>query len=329
MTIQLYRWSSEDQIDQLKEYLARNGPSTSTILGFLLQTGLYPSVDPIVPEIWTSHSDPLNTNDVVVWIVDRGKCSLRTLVSSKIHLDKAPMDHENVIKARAGEFNFDKPLFLHEKDEALYQLSLHVYESVLRHFFSRNYTLDDEIKLEEAGLLWTPVFRKLLDMELLSNCFIFVRQASLPLPPIQLPEGASMDRLHTKEDVMLTRNRNKILFDADYIQDGCHLSSGIRIDGQLAANAFTHRDMLVGALHVLPGYRRRGFAEMILSDICRQYIGFFKHHLPTDTALDHLYFTACVETYNNVSASFFTKSGWINFGLGTQWIVGHRKAQQL
>ena len=143
MTIQLYKWSSEDQINQFKQYLAQNGPTTSTMLGLLLQTGLYPSVDPIEPVYWTSHPDPFNTNDVVIWIVDRGDCTLRTLVSSKIHLDKAPMDFERLSKARAGEYDSDRPLFVNPDDEALYQHSLQVFESVMDYFFTQNYTADD------------------------------------------------------------------------------------------------------------------------------------------------------------------------------------------
>ncbi|KAL9537588.1 hypothetical protein MBANPS3_011640 [Mucor bainieri] len=329
MTIQLFKWSSQDQIEQLKRYLAQNGPTTSTMLGLLLQTGLYPSVDPIIPVIWSSHPDPFNTSDVVVWIIDRGECFLRTLVSSKIYLDQAPMIPESLAKLRAGENSLlDQPLFVNPDDEALYQHSMQVYASVLDHFFSQNYTMDDEIKLDDTGLLWAPALNKLLDMQLLSRCFIFVRQASLPLAPVNLPEGAVMDRLTSQEDVMLTRNRNKILFDPKYVQDGCHMSSGIRINGDLAANAFTHRDMLVGALHVLQEYRRRGFAEMILSDICRQHKEFFQRQLPADISLDRVYFTACVELYNVPSASFFRKSGWTSVGAGTQWIQGKRRVAQ-
>lgn len=143
MTIQLYKWSSKEQIEQLKLYLAQNGPTTSTMLGLLLQTGLYPSVDPIDPVIWSSHPDPFNTNDVVVWIIDRGNCYLRTLVSSKIHLDNAPMNLDSVAKLRAGDSNLDQPLFVSPDDEALYQHSMQVYASVLEHFFSENYTVDD------------------------------------------------------------------------------------------------------------------------------------------------------------------------------------------
>lgn len=91
---------------------------------------------------------------------------------------------------------------------------------------------------------------------------------------------------------------------------------------------FFFHAVLVGALHVLPEYRRRGFAEMILSDICRQHKEFFQHQLPVDISLDHVFFTACVELYNVPSASFFTKSGWTSVGAGTQWIQGKRRAQQ-
>lgn len=143
MTIQLYKWSSRDQIDQFKKYLAQNGPTTSTMLGLLLQTGLYPSVDPIEPVYWTSHPDPFNTSEVVVWIVDRGECTLRTLVSSKIYLDKAPMDLERLSKARTGVYDSDKPLFVNPEDEALYQHSLQVFESVMDYFFTQNYTVND------------------------------------------------------------------------------------------------------------------------------------------------------------------------------------------
>jgi GNAT superfamily N-acetyltransferase len=78
----------------------------------------------------------------------------------------------------------------------------------------------------------------------------------------------------------------------------------------------------VGSLQVLPEYRRKGYANVILQDLCKQYDAFYKRAIPNNTA--ELYFGAGVERFNDSSANLFRKAGWTSFGLGITWIFGSK-----
>ncbi|KAI7898524.1 uncharacterized protein BX663DRAFT_239408 [Cokeromyces recurvatus] len=151
---------------------------------------------------------------------------------------------------------------------------------------------------------------------------MFVKQASTPLLPItQLPPTLKLTELVKPDDVELVRISNKILFDREYVEACFCMTSAIKkVDtNESVAWAMTHRDLYVGALHVLPDYRRRGLAEIILIDITRRYIDFYKQCLP-DVPLSQMYINACVESYNTPSANLFKKAGWSQIGLGKCWI---------
>lgn len=82
--------------------------------------------------------------------------------------------------------------------------------------------------------------------------------------------------------------------------------------------------MYVGSLHVLADYRRRGYAEIILQDLCRQYVDQYKVKLPAHLA-DKAYFGTAVEFYNNASANLFKKVGFKTIGMGYVWLGAEKK----
>ncbi|KAG2203420.1 hypothetical protein INT47_010118 [Mucor saturninus] len=65
----------------------------------------------------------------------------------------------------------------------------------------------------------------------------------------------------------------------------------------------THRDFCVGALHVLPEHCHKGYADMILHDVCKQYAALYKQAIPENEA--DLYFCAAVEYLSTSSANLF------------------------
>lgn len=75
---------------------------------------------------------------------------------------------------------------------------------------------------------------------------------------------------------------------------------------------------------MLPAYRRRGYAEIILQDLCRQYVDHYKRRLPAHLA-DEAYFGSAVETFNEASANLHKKTGWKAFGLGIAWVGAEKK----
>lgn len=196
----------------------------------------------------------------------------------------------------------------------------------------------------DTCLLWAPIFHKLFTINIDTPCYVFSRQASKPLDPIKLPANYTIDSLKPS-DVETVVTKNKIPYEPRYVLDCFRISSAIRTgDGELVAWGMTHRDckvlhepfiraisnidalsvVYVGALHVLPEYRRQGLAEILVMDLCRQYAVFFKAQLPT-VPLDQLYAGACVEMFNDASAGLFKKTGFKAHGLGTTWIHCCRK----
>ncbi|KAI9472369.1 MAG: hypothetical protein EXX96DRAFT_622549 [Benjaminiella poitrasii] len=315
MTVTLYPWPIE-QIDQFKYYLAKHTPTTSSLLGYLIGTNSFTLDHP--RRIWTSHSDPLNTSDIVVWIID-GKRT-RFFVNTEPTLEMAPMNlTAATVKTHKGAY------FVDEADEYLFQQSLTVVEQVMSYYISRhgNDQSTPGIELGDVNMLWYKAFLNISGIKYESFCFKFVKQASLDSTHLKLPAHLKVTELNKKSerDVDLVQTKNKILFDRDYVEDCFCMTSVIRrVDtNEPVAWAMTHRDLYVGSLHVLPDYRRQGLAEAVLTDITRKYSEYFHKSLP-DVPVTNMYSGACVETFNLPSASLFKKSGWKQLGLGVLWL---------
>ncbi|KAI7865749.1 uncharacterized protein EV154DRAFT_533015 [Mucor mucedo] len=182
---------------------------------------------------------------------------------------------------------------------------------------------EGEVFLHGVNLLWSSVFHKLIDAQFEAPCFKFVKPtSSLDLDgEMTLPHDLKLTKLE-HQDIQKVHSSNKVTYDIKYIEDCFRLSSAIRrVDNdELAAWTMTHRDFAVGALYVLPEYRRKGYAEVILHDVCKQHVAFYKQAIPEKAA--DLYFSATVEYFNTPSANLFKKTGWVSLGLGRTWIAG-------
>ncbi|CAO0793808.1 unnamed protein product [Mucor circinelloides] len=320
----LYKWSTDEQIDQLKQFLAHNGPTTASLLGYILSTGECESDAPGKSVIWTSHTDPFHTTDIVVWIIDSDH-RIRFFVTSEIELNFKEMTPDAAILAHKASYSDQLPAyFTHAEDEALYKRSLQIVEEFLTLYMDQRYGADKGVLYHDTCLLWAPIFHKLFKINIDTPCYVFSRQASKPLDSIKLPTNYTIDSLKAS-DVETVVTKNKIAYEPRYVQDCFRISSAIRTgNGELVAWGMTHRDLYIGALHVLPEHRRQGLAEILVMDLCRQYVNFFKAQLPT-VPLDQLYAGACVEMFNDASAGLFKKTGFKTQGLGTTWIHCCRK----
>lgn len=261
---QLYKWSTDEQIDQLKQYLAHKGPTTASLLGYLLSTGACESDAPGKSIVWTSHSDPFNTSSVVIWLIDSGH-RIRFFVNSEIELNFKEMTPDAAALAYNSSYPDELPAyFSNAEDEALYKQSLQTVEEVLTLYMDQRYGADkgtfliviyavyfvvlicfnQGVLYHDTCLLWAPIFHKLFKINIDSPCFVFSRQASKPLDPITLPPQYTIGSLQAA-DVETVVTKNKIPYDPKYVQDCFRISSAIRVNGELAAWGMTHRDCKV------------------------------------------------------------------------------------
>ncbi|CEP14531.1 hypothetical protein [Parasitella parasitica] len=238
---QLYKWSTNEQIDQLKQYLAYRGPTTTSFLGYILSTHACESDSPGKSVIWTSHQDPLNTTDVVVWLIDSDHRT-RFFVNSEVVLNSKEMTAE-AISLEYNTSDPDKlpPYFKNIQDEELYKRSLKTAEKFLTMYMDQRYGSDTGEFYHDTSLLWAPIFYKLFEINLDVPCFVFSRQVSKPLDPIKLPPNYTVDRLDPT-DVNTVVTKNKLAYDPKYVLDCFRISSAIRANGELIAWGMTHRD---------------------------------------------------------------------------------------
>ncbi|KAI8641518.1 hypothetical protein BD408DRAFT_206402 [Parasitella parasitica] len=241
---QLYKWSTDEQINQLKQYLAHRGPTTASFLGYLLRTRAWESGSPGKSVIWTSHQEPLNTTDVVVWLIDSDHRT-RFFVSSEVELNSKEMTPEAIsFDYNTLDPNKLPPYFKDSQDEQLYRQSLQTAEEFLVRYMDQRYGADTGEFYHDTCLLWAPIFHKLFKISLDVPCFVFSRQASKPLDPIKLPLNYSIDSLDPT-DVHTVITKNKLAYDPKYVLDCSRISSAIRAKGELVAWGMTHRDCKV------------------------------------------------------------------------------------
>lgn len=139
---QLYKWSTDEQMDQLKQFLAHNGPTTASLLGYILSTGECESDAPGKSVVWTSHANPFDTTDIVVWIIDSDH-RIRFFVTSEIELNFKEMTPDAAILAHKASYPDELPAyFTRAEDEALYKRSLQVVEAFLTMYMDQRYGAD-------------------------------------------------------------------------------------------------------------------------------------------------------------------------------------------
>jgi hypothetical protein len=139
MTVNLYKWTGPDHFEQIKQYFIRHNPSSSHIVGYLMNTGFYDSDSPGEFDIWSSHPDPFTTEDVVVWFLE-GIDRVRFFVSAESRLNFAEYTQEAYEQAFREDKSSGHPditYFKNEDDEAYYRHSLKVFEEHYVYFMSQ------------------------------------------------------------------------------------------------------------------------------------------------------------------------------------------------
>lgn len=139
MTVNLYKWTTPDQINQVKQYMTSCTPSSSHILGYLMNTGFYIHDGPDECTIWSSHPDPFNTSDIVVWFLE-GSDRVRFFVSAETRLDVAEFTQEafeQAFRTDKSSGHDDIQYFKEPEEEAFYRKSLKVFEDHYVYFMNQ------------------------------------------------------------------------------------------------------------------------------------------------------------------------------------------------
>ncbi|KAI8391510.1 uncharacterized protein BYT42DRAFT_602330 [Radiomyces spectabilis] len=304
----------EEEYAQFGHYLEQYQPHTSALLGWFLCSG-YAQVDRIGrAKIYTSHAQPFNTPDSVVWIVD-SRHRLRVFVTSEIILNDAPMtatakEHAVTKEWKGG----DHAWFEDAEHEALYRRSEALLEPILRSFMETH----PEILFHGLSVLWGPTVHRVANVQFDGPCRRFVHPISA-FNEIAQYDGSYQMRKLTVDNVDQVIKHNKIAYEREYVADCLQFSSTLwTSDEAPVAWAMTHRDLCIGALFVRPEYRRQGLAALIVADLCHQHAKFFEKH-GLNPNLEH-YAQAVVECDNGPSAAMFTRLGWQTVGPGLTWI---------
>jgi ribosomal protein S18 acetylase RimI-like enzyme len=74
----------------------------------------------------------------------------------------------------------------------------------------------------------------------------------------------------------------------------------------------------IGGLHVLPDYRRRNLASIVVDDLCNQQTRFLLDHAPHADTVQY-YLQSLVEYTNLGSTALFERLGFIKVGIGMTW----------
>jgi hypothetical protein len=137
MTTEFFAWKG--QSDQLQRYLVENSPSTAPLLSWFLAIGFYDCEPAEQSVIWSSHGDPFNTLDIVVWIVQT-EDRIRVHVSSEAELDQSAV-HDGIEKlAHSAAYPQQLPVyFVCSQKQELYERSLQVFKTVLNDFIHSSY----------------------------------------------------------------------------------------------------------------------------------------------------------------------------------------------
>lgn len=101
-----------------------------------------------------------------------------------------------------------------------------------------------------------------IEKELLATRFYYPEGQPLPQPP----EGVTLEELSPEETALVYeeseyREYLSQTYLSTLITEG--ISAGVREENRLVAWGIAHDDLAIGNLHVLPEYRRRGYARAI------------------------------------------------------------------
>ncbi|CAO3589557.1 unnamed protein product [Absidia cylindrospora] len=197
--------------------------------------------------------------------------------------------------------------------QSLYRRSVEVLEPALLQL--TNEWPDDEILLHGISIMWQPLVNALYDVVGYNPCHSFCKPAEIVETGLESPYTISKI---DPGDLKIVVEKNKILYDSEYVKDCFRISTAMRYNGELIAWGYTHRDITIGGLHVLPEYRRRNLASVVVRDLCNQQSQFLLENGPYADTVKY-YLQSLVEHYNVGSASLFERLGFEKSGLGMAW----------
>ncbi len=111
-----------------------------------------------------------------------------------------------------------------------------------------------------------PVIKKKMELKVELTTMKFILNPDVKIPENKIPVG----QLFPDDAAYLYKNFDYSEYTSvDYIKERINksVSAAIRIQDTLVAWAATHDDGAIGMLHVLPEYRRRGFAREVTINI--------------------------------------------------------------
>ncbi|KAI8092766.1 uncharacterized protein BX664DRAFT_328088 [Halteromyces radiatus] len=317
MTVPTLHLLSTDQYAPLVEQLSRHHqPSCSQFLGWFLQTG-HSTVDHLGrSKVYSTHSNPdyLPLDEPVVLVINSFH-RLRIYVSTEPVFDNQGVVTESLKKqAAVGDWNGEKAPRLYDDDHlhVLYQKSVDLLEHVLHQVI--NEWGNNECMFHGVSLVWQPLISALYKIIYYGPCHTFVKPVETDIP-IESPWPLSN---LVASDVKTVVERNKILYDSKYVEDCFRISSALRDQGKLVAWAYTHRDLPIGGLHVIPEYRRRQLASIIVRDLCNKQSRFLLDNAPNSDQIQY-YVLSLVEYSNPASTALFERLGFSKVGLGMTW----------
>ncbi|ORX60493.1 hypothetical protein DM01DRAFT_1161328 [Hesseltinella vesiculosa] len=304
---------SPDQYPQLTEQLlAHHQPINTPFLGWFLLTGRYEADHLGRAKLYSSHPDPnyLPIDDPVV-LVTNSFHRLRIFVSTEAYLNQYKFSDEILQCADESNWATKAPLLFPDDAErqALYEKSVAVLEPILLKAME-----DMEIFIHGASLLWSPLLNSIFNIGFQAPCKTFYK----PVSSVGEPEATKYTvDVVTDQDVEEVVKRNKIDYDPIYVKDCCKYSVALRDGDKLIAWAFTHRDMPIGGLHVIPEYRRQGLASVVMSHLTDKHAKLYRSVYPGRNT----FVSAIIEVTNPASMALFTSLGFENTGLGVCWTL--------
>ncbi|KAI9008934.1 hypothetical protein CLU79DRAFT_775919 [Phycomyces nitens] len=311
----LYRLDNTD-FEALKTYCVQNQPSTSSLLGWLLNAPCCSSNEISSAILYCSAANPwhLIQNKTVVWLIKLND-RIRIFVSSEPFLNQCPTTELAQKYFNDSEASEQGAMFIDPDHQRLYIESEKLLESVLNAFMET----ENQILVHGVSILWSPLLRRSFKILFNGPCQRFINPTSRYPLAYSLPSGYTINKAE-KEHCPLIIKFNKIKYDMQYVIDGLDMSTVINTENNTpVAWAMTHKDLAIGALHVLESQRRRGLAEAAVAHICAQHSVFYQNNSP-DPTTEH-YVQAIVESSNTQSPALFRKLGWQTFGPGITWVV--------
>ncbi|OAD70604.1 hypothetical protein PHYBLDRAFT_159565 [Phycomyces blakesleeanus NRRL 1555(-)] len=236
----LYQLENTD-LKLLTAYCIQNQPSTSSLLGWLLNSPQSCPNEFSNAIFYCSAPNPwalIAQNQTVVWLIEI-KDRIRIFVSSEPFLDQCPTTDLAVKYCEDPETSLQGPMFIAADHQALYKESENLLEQLLKTFMENK----KEILVHGCSVIWSPLLRRLFKIPYNGPCKRFVNPASKYPLPCSLRNGYSIAKAEKKHAPLIIEY-NKIKFEMQYVIEGLEMSTVITTqDNTPVAWAMSHRDL--------------------------------------------------------------------------------------